>query len=553
MTTPLPRPAHHAYPGIADPARWVLPDVLRVQAQRLGEQPWISTVDGEAASFAQMWREVQCAASWFRANGVQRGEAVALMLPNGLDLVRAWLGLGLMGAVAVLLNDELHGAFLEHQLRNSNARLVLVSDAAVPAVIEAARSVDSVQSVAVCDAVAPADMPLRARPWTGPEGWREQQAFTGEAPAAHEVFSVMYTSGTGGPAKGVLMPHAHCTLYGIGAIEALQLRDDDRYYIALPLFHANGLLMQLAATLLSGIPALVRKRFSPSSWLKDIRGFDATVTNTLGALTAYVLGQEPGPDDRAHKLRAVLAAPNLPAHESELRSRFGVHDVISGFGMTEVNIPVWGRMGASHPGAAGFVSPYFEVVIADPQTDREVPRGEVGEILVRPKVPSGFMAGYHAMPEQTVEAWRNLWFHTGDAGTMDEAGLLTFVDRLKDCIRRRGENISASEVEGVLAGIAAVKEVAAYAVPSTLAGGEDEVMLAVVLADGAAVQERDILHLVDPRLPRFALPRYVKFVESLPKTATGKVQRNVLRRAGTTGAYDREAAKQRSAVAQERA
>jgi crotonobetaine/carnitine-CoA ligase len=538
--------AARAYPGMHDPERWVLPLVLREQARRLGDTEWLTTtVEGETATYSQMWSDVQRTASWFIANGVKRGDMVALMLPNGLDFVRAWLGLGLAGAVAVLVNTDLHGFFLEHQLRNCAARLVLTSQASLSVVLEAVTRVSSVESIAVCDATGHAHSLLDMKSWLGDFGWRACPCYSDEPPAPSDIFCVMYTSGTGGAAKGVLMPHAHCALYGIGAVEALQLRDDDRYYIALPLFHANGLLMQLAATLLAGIPAVVRKKFSPSAWLNDIQAFDVTVTNTLGALTAYILAQPAGPKDRLHRLRAVLAAPNLPEHERELRSRFAVSDVISGFGMTEVNIPVWGRVGESHPGAAGFVSRHFELVIADPQTDREVPRGTVGEILVRPRQPWGFMAGYQAMPEKTVEAWRNLWFHTGDAGTMNESGLVTFVDRIKDCIRRRGENISAADVEGVLSSIPVVKEVAAYAVPSTIAGGEDEIMLAIVLTDGAETNERELLDLIDRRLPRFAHPRYVKFVSELPKTATGKVQRNVLRQVGSGGAFDREAGKHR--------
>jgi crotonobetaine/carnitine-CoA ligase len=179
-------------------------------------------------------------------------------------------------------------------------------------------------------------------------------------------------------------------------------------------------------------------------------------------------------------------------------------------------------------------------VVADPETDRPLPPGELGELLVRPRVPFGFMAGYHAMPDRTVEAWRNLWFHTGDAATMTADGLVTFVDRIKDCIRRRGENVSATEVEAAVGTLDGVAEVAAYAVPADIAGGEDEVMLAVVPAPGTAIDAAAVAAHADRVLPRFARPRWVAMVDALPKTATGKVQRAVLRRAGTAGAWDRE-------------
>jgi crotonobetaine/carnitine-CoA ligase len=228
-----------------------------------------------------------------------------------------------------------------------------------------------------------------------------------------------------------------------------------------------------------------------------------------------------------------MCAPNLAEHESAFRERFGIKDVVSGFGMTEVNIPVWGRVGQPCPGAAGWVhKDHFEVVIADPETDAPLPSGQIGEILVRPKVPFGFMAGYHALPDKTVEAWRNLWFHTGDAGMMDDTGLVTFVDRIKDCIRRRGENISAAELEAALLQLPGVAEVAAFAVPSSVRGGEDEVMLAVVPMPGATLTPQVIGDHAHNVLPRFARPRFVELVSELPKTATGKVQRAQLRKRG---------------------
>jgi crotonobetaine/carnitine-CoA ligase len=349
----------------------------------------------------------------------------------------------------------------------------------------------------------------------------------------------MYTSGTTGPSKGVLMPHAHCTLLSIGSVRTLQLNEQDRYYICLPFFHANGLGMQLGATLVAGIPAYVQRRFSASRWLADIREFRATVTNLLGATASFVLAQPPSDADRDHRLRVVMLVPNMAEHDAGFRSRFGVRDVVPGFGMTEVNMPVWGRLGQPAPGAAGWVdTEHFEVIIANPDTDAEVARGEIGEILVRPKVPFGFMAGYLNAPAKTVEAWRNLWFHTGDAGTMREDGLITFVDRIKDCIRRRSENISATEIEQVVAALPDITEVAAYAVPSDIPGGEDEVMLAIVPQAGAAIDPAELARRAGEQLPRFAQPRYVRLLEELPKTATGKVQRAVLRQQGIAEAVD---------------
>jgi len=523
-----------------DPRDWILPRFLAEQGRLRPTAPWVSMVDGDSLTFGQAAADVCRVAGYLSGLGIRPGDKVGIFLPNSIDFVRAWLGIGTLGAVAVMLNTELRGAFLRHQLRNCGADLVIVHASLLEAVAEVAGEVETLRRVAVPGDISAFNLAgVELLDW---DGWRAASPYDGPLPRAEDVACIMYTSGTSGPSKGVLMPHAHCALYGVGQIKAVQLTSEDRFYIPLPLFHANGLLMQLGSSLQMGIPAVIRQRFSASEWLNDIRRHGCTVTNTLGALAAFVLAQPRRADDKQHRLRVACNAPNLPAHEAEFRDRFGIRDIISGFGMTEVNIPVWGRIGHSRPGAAGWVhDEHFEVIIADPETDRPVPPGELGEILVRPKIPFGFMVGYHDMPDRTVEAWRNLWFHTGDAGTKDADGLITFVDRTKDCIRRRGENIAATEVEAAIGQLSGVEEVAAYPVPSSIPGGEDELMLAIVPASGFTLTTDEVIRHADKALPRFAAPRYVEFVAELPKTATGKVQRAVLRKRGVAFAWDREA------------
>lgn len=525
------------YSGLDDQRRWSLPEALYEQADRQDDAVWLTTVEGERLTFAEAAQQASQVATWLQDHGVSKGDHVAVMLHNGLDFVRLWLGLSQVGAVAVLLNTELSGRFLKHQLTNSGASALFVEADLWPNVEELAGDLTDLRNVAVLGSASP---PI---PFTDLEfeGWRKARPAPASVPDPADIACIMYTSGTSGPAKGVLMPHAHCALYGIGAIEAFQLHDDDKYYIALPLYHANGLLMQLGTTILAGIPAVLRKRFSASEWLPDIREHGATITHLLGALGAFLTEKPEQASDRDHRLRAILNGPNIEAIERVLRERFGIADVISGFGMTEVNVPIWGRVGHPTPGACGWVDDrHFDVGIVDPETDRPVATGETGEIVVRPKVPFGFMAGYHAMPQKTVEAWRNLWFHTGDAGRIDADGVVTFIDRIKDCIRRRGENIAAGEVETALADLPGVAQVAAYAVPADIIGGEDELMLAVVANNSTNVDPREIGALAAARLPRFARPRYVEIVDTLPVTSTGKVQRAVLRERGCAGAVDLE-------------
>jgi crotonobetaine/carnitine-CoA ligase len=475
-----------------------------------------------------VWREC------LPPRGIAPPETVAVMLPNGLDFVRAWLGLMRLSVTAVFLNPELRGAFLEHQLNNAGCRVIVTDKATRPRIVEVAANVPKLAILVLTGGTAD-----DARDFNE---WQAALPYSGPLPRAQEICCVMCTSGTTGPAKGVLMPHAHCFLMGLGSIDNVQISANDRYYVVLPLFHANALFLQLGATLIAGASAVVRERFSASAWLADIKRFGITVTNMLGVVAAFVVATPPTPDDQNHCLRAICNVPNMIEHDRIFRERFGVEEVIGAYGMTEVNIPLYGEYGRPHGGTCGrLYARYFELEIRDPDTDRPVPIGAVGEIMVRPKVAFGFMAGYRDMPERTVEAWRNLWFHTGDAAVMAEDGYVTFVDRIKDCIRRRGENISSFEVESAISRLVGVAEVAAFGVPSGIAGGEDEIMLAVVPAGGGTLDPRAVAEHAGRVLPRFAQPRFIEVVDSLPKTSTAKVRKAALRSRGVTPAtWDRQ-------------
>lgn len=530
------------FSGMADHTRWVLPQALAEAARRQPGRPWLRCSDGETLDFAQAACDAEKIAGHLYALGVRPGDHVALMMGNGIDFVRAWAGIGRLGAVSVLLNTELQGVFLEHQLNNSGARLAIAGQQQLAALMQAAPGAAALETILVAAApdfaVPPCkDTAFRIGCW---DDWRHASAFGGEFPHYSQIASIMYTSGTSGPSKGVLMTHAQCTLYGIGMIEAMGLHDGDAYYICLPLFHANALLMQLGTTILAQIPAFLRTRFSASQWIRDVHEQGITVTHMLGATAAFVIEQPASPLDRAHRLRAMLNAPNLPAHEAVFRERFGVADILSGFGMTEVANPILGKLGRSAPGAAGWVDTgRYEVRIADSTTDMPVADGEVGELQIRPKLPFTMSPGYHQMPEKTVAAWRNTWFHTGDAASMAD-GLVTYIDRLDDCIRRRGQNISPSEIEASLAHLPDIAEVAAYAVNSDIPGAEAEIVLAIVKSTGSSASAQEIGEQAQAALPRFARPRYVRLLDALPKTPTAKVQRAVLRKQGADGAYDRD-------------
>jgi len=360
-------------------------------------------------------------------------------------------------------------------------------------------------------------------------------------PQPSDVCTIMYTSGTTGPSKGVLMPQGHCYLFGLGTVAAMELTEDDRYFCCMPLFHANGLFMQVYASLLAGASCYVTKRFSVTDWLDVVREEQITVTNALGVMPEFIFRSPESPHDRDHQLSRILAIPVAEEWGSAMEERFGVV-LRQGFGMTEVNMVSYSDIDDPVlPGCAGLpLTDFFEVIIADPSTDIEVPRNEIGEILVRPKVPFCFNVGYFKMPEKTVEAWRNLWFHTGDAGRMDNDGRLFFVDRINDRIRRRGENISSYELEQALNEHPAVIESAAVGLKVSGAGGEDEIK-AVLAIHGVAPEPTEFLDWCVPRMPRQTVPRYLEFVAELDKTASGKIRKQAIRDAGVTSeTWDRE-------------
>jgi len=527
--------------------RWTLVELVRRQAERRSDAPFLSFEDGGDLTFAELDAASDRLATALAGLGVGEGDRVLGLLTNSRAFLVLMIATHKRRAIFVPINTELKGAFLEHQVANSRPRVVAV-DAALLGQFD---HVDTA-GVAIDATIVVGDGPVSATALPTPLAATERHDYAvleatsaqPEAslePKARDVCTIMYTSGTTGPSKGVLMPHAHCYLFAKGAIEAMGLTTDDRYYVCMPLFHANGLFMQVFPTLLAGCSAHVVKRFSVSTWLDDVIGQGATVTNALGVMPEFIFRSPVSERDRSHRLRAIMAIPVAEEWADALQERFGV-SIVQGYGMTEINMVAY--TDPSEPvaaGCAGYVlDDHFELIIADPETDRDLGREAVGEILVRPRTPFCFNVGYFNMDDKTVEAWRNLWFHTGDAGRLDERGRLHFVDRIKDRIRRRGENISSYEVEQVLNDHPAVTESAAVGLRVAGAGGEEEIK-AVLAVEGTPPDPVAFLDWCVERMPRYTVPRYLEFVEALDKTASGKIRKQALRDAGVTEAtWDRE-------------
>jgi crotonobetaine/carnitine-CoA ligase len=357
-----------------------------------------------------------------------------------------------------------------------------------------------------------------------------------------ELSSILYTSGTTGPSKGVCSPAAHVYRWAVNCNDAFGIEAGEVFFNAMPLYHINALSSVLQA-MHAGGSCVIADRFSASRYWEQAAAADATFTNLLGVMVNMLLAQPPRPSDRAHGIRRIFA-PDMPvAAWPTFAERFGIRSNTRAYGSTETNCICSAREDAEHPapvdGYAGHARAGYEARVVD-ENDVSLPPNTPGELVVRSTIPFGLSSGYYGMPDATVEAWRNLWFHTGDLALRLEDGGYRFLGRMKEAIRRRGENISVWEVEQAIRSHEAVDDVAVFGVASEL--GEEEVMAAIVLRrDHALAPEALMVHLV-PRLARFAIPRYIDVVEQLPTTENGKVRRLALRDHGVTRtAWDREA------------
>lgn len=510
-------------------ARRTIPALLEAQAELLGERPLLRVGSAER-SFEEMRAAVARCAGSLLAAGVRPGERVAAMCASRAELLDLLLACGWIGAVAVPVNGAIRGPQLGHVLRDSGARFLLIDGELAPAleVVELPPTLEGVWVLGESPAAVP------ARPWA-------EVAAAGEpvAPAAvgaGDTAMILYTSGTTGPAKGVCCPHAQFYWWAVNTAAGLGVSDRDRIYTCLPLFHVNALSSFLGA-LVNGARCTIDARFTASGFWDRVVEQEATVTSLLGAMVSILLAQPPRDADRAHTVTRALS-PGTPANVwEEFGERFGVQ-LVEAYGSTETNYAIGVPADRQRPGWMGMVREGFEARVVDAD-DGEVADGTPGELVLRAREPHAFASGYFGNPEATVAAWRNLWFHTGDQVVRDEDGWIRFCDRLKDAIRRRGENVSSFEVEQVLLDHPAVEIAAVFAVPSPL--GEDEVMAAVVPAAGAGLDELELIRFCEPRLARFAIPRYLELVESLPLTDNGKVQKAVLRERGVGAAtWDRE-------------
>jgi len=529
MTADPPPPPAAA---VFAPHERTLPAMLQRQAERFGDKT-LAIAGEHSVSFAQACDMAARFAGTLHAAGTKPGDRVALICSNRLEFIEAFLGCAWLGAVAVPINVASRGPQLQHILANSGARLMLIEPEYLPNLDHlnlSALALETIWLVGATERMAAGRMTATPTP---PRGAPMAPA----TPGPGDMVTILYTSGTTGPSKGVCCPHAQYYWWGMHTGAMLGVREDDVLCTTLPLFHTNA-LNSFYQALLNGATVAYEKRFSASAFFATLVARKATITYLLGAMVPILLSRQPSAEERAHGVRAALA-PGVPAQfHRTFVERTGI-GLLDGWGSTETNFVLGATVAQQKPGLMGPVCEGFQARVVDGD-DNDLPDGEPGELIVRADAPFAFATGYFGDPQRTVEAWRNLWFHTGDRVVREAGGYFRFIDRLKDAIRRRGENISSFEVEQVLLSHPAVANAAVFPVRSALA--EDEVMAAVVFRAGERPSELELIKFCEPRLPYFAVPRFLEGMTELPTTENGKVQKYKLRERGVTSAtWDREA------------
>lgn len=479
--------------------------------------------DGRRLSFGDLHLLSNRIANGLIASGIKPGAHVAVMMENSPEQLLSYFALGKIGAVAVPINVAARGQLLRYYLQHADTTALIGDGGLLPHLAEIH---DVVPEIATIIALGE-----RADTLNAVIDFGDLQRAPDHAPDIAVRFSdlafLLYTSGTTGPSKAIMFTHAYALLYGIDQADNYRYVSSDIVHVCLPYFHANGLLSNTYGPLVSGARVALARRFSASNYWNEVRSSGATALSLLGSIGNVLWSLPPSPSDTDHAVRQAVIVP-VPANARAFEKRFGLR-FISVYGLTDY-CPGATVFTLDDPpaklGSGGRPRRDMQVAIFD-ENDMPVPPGEIGEIVLRSKTSWGTASGYYKMPEATLTSRRNMWFHTGDRGYFDEDGYLFFADRKKDSIRRRGENISAFEVEQAVCSHPGVAEAAAFPMTSPLS--EDEVAVAIIAMPGTTVSEAEVIEHCQLNVSYFMVPRYIRFVRDLPRSGTHKVEKYKLK------------------------
>jgi crotonobetaine/carnitine-CoA ligase len=502
--------------------------VLDERAERFGDRMLMS-IAGTPVTFEQMRDRSCAAANVLTTMGVGKGDTVALFTATCPEWVYVWLGAARIGAVTAAVNVANKGDFLLHALRLSRAKVVITDVERHSRVQEIAHRVETLSSVHV----------------VGMSLSEALASASAEPPALQtepdEIGALFFTSGTTGPSKAVATTWNYLFSAAAGVAAAWELESDDVVWSAMPLFHLSA-APSVLAPMLTGATTVLSATFRPTEVWDQVRACGATGFAGAGAMVSMLWNQLPDSRDSQLPLRFISAAPISADMYRGIEARYNAR-IVTMYGMTEAfPIAFKSVSDGGVPGTSGTVNPAFEVRIVD-SDGQSLPAGSVGEICCRPTSDDVMSSGYvdaSAVDSTLVVHPHEEWFHTGDLGSLDDDGNLTYIDRVKDSLRRRGENVSSVEVETTVMRHPAVLEAAAVAVPSEL--GEDDILVVVTLRPGAGLDPAELLDFCSARMPYFCVPRYLDIVDQIPKNVIGRVRKDVLRARGLSAeSWDREA------------
>lgn len=519
-----------------DPAYSVLRNILDHFAEKTPDAPFVHFWPGPEWDYRTTHAKVRARAAALQAAGVRQGAHVLCFMGNGPDLLTSWFAINYLGAVYVPVNTAARGKPLEHILRDADAALMIAETALIDRLTDL--QLGSLRQILTVDSRDLPDIPaLAIHPLVDdPAAAARPGALELEQPIQPwDTQAIMYTSGTTGDAKGVMSSYVQLYTMGPDAFDCVDA--DDRCMICGPIFHC-GSTLYVYAMLARGLSIGMMREFKTQDFWPAVRDTGSTYALLLGVMASFLIKQPPTKQDRDHPLKRAFITP-FGEDGPLFAERFGV-EAWTIYNMTEIASPMHAGPDITQKGIAGKPRPWFELRVVD-ENDIDVPDGDTGELIIRSHRPWALMKGYYKNPLATVEAMRNGWFHTGDAFRRAPDGTFFFVDRLKDIIRRRGENISSFALENEVVAHPSVRECAALAVPSE--HSEDDVMIVVTPVAGQSINISELLAFLADHLPRYMVPRYVRVMDDLPKTANGKLQKHALRREGVTDCtYDRDKA-----------
>jgi crotonobetaine/carnitine-CoA ligase len=530
-------------PGWSRGQQDTINDAFRRAVQEHGSRDFL---DDTRASYTYIQAHAQVCrlAHGLKALGVKKGDTVVTLLDNSADAAFIWLAINTLGAVSVPVNTAYKGEFLRHQVSDADAALVIAETDYAERVVEVADGLPTLRTLVYRGERAGtlAAFKGQALPWA--EMVFEDTSDPVVEVKPGELAMLIYTGGTTGLSKGCMVSHNYACNMARQMLALTGRTKETRTWTPLPMFHFNAVASTVLCNILVGASVAIYPRFSVSNFWPEIERTRATDCQLLGTMVMLLARAD---DNEAMarcrgQLHAVWAAPFPEAVMQMWKERFGIrYAVTGGFGLTECAVVTHLPYGTpAKPGSSGKRCEWFDVRIVD-DDDNELPDGSSGEIIVRPRVPHVMFEGYWKRPEDTLKLMRNQWFHTGDIGKFDEDGYFYFLDRKKDYLRRRGENISSMEVENALRTHPAVEDVAAHAVLSDLS--EDELKLTIKLKAGAQLNEEELFHWCVDKLPYFAVARYIEFRAELPKNQVGRLLKYQLRDEGVTATtWDQERA-----------